>query len=183
MERTVALRERGQVAVLLNRLQQRALERTAGRVPDPRNVRTWRQLVLGVWVTRSTRLITLGRAIAPQRAVSSAKAAAEALRYFLQTAQLPLRPWSTYLLEASFRALDPGRLTTYRGQPLLVIDPTEYPKCSRGRGKCGRQMQHIGRVRRPGKQATPRKRKGAATGPAPAAPAARPRVAATTGHG
>jgi hypothetical protein len=182
MERTVALRERGQVATLLNSLQQRALARRGGRGPDPRNVRTWRQLVLGVWVTRSTRLITLGRAIASQRAVSSAKAAAEALRYFLQTAQLPLRPWSTALLEASFRALEPGRLTTYRGQPLLVLDPTEYPKCSRGQGKRGRHMQHIGRVRRPAKGTKRRKRKQAAAGASGAAPAARPRVATTTGY-
>src|SRR4051812_46614571 len=182
MERTVALRERGQVATLLNSLQQRALARRGGRGPDPRNVRTWRQLVLGVWVTRSTRLITRGRAIASQRAVSSAKAAAEALRYCLQTAQLPLRPWSTALLEASFRALEPGRLTTYRGQPLLVLDPTEYPKCSRGQGKRDRHMQHIGRVRRPGKGARPRTRKGAAGGGPAGAPTARPRVATTTGY-
>ena len=182
MERTVALRERGQAAVLLNSLQQRAQAQRVGRAPDPRNLRTWRQLVLGVWVTRSTRLITLGRAIASQRAVSSAKAAAEGLRYFLQTAQLRLRPWSTYLLEASFHALEPGRLTTYRGRPLLVMDPTEYPKCSRGRGKRGRHMEHIGRVRRPGKGAKPRKRSKAAAASPGAAPPARPRVATTTGY-
>jgi hypothetical protein len=31
---------------------------------------------------------------------------------------------------------------------LLVLDPTEYEKRSRERGQCGRQMEHIGRVRR-----------------------------------
>ena len=181
MVQSVALRERGRLAVLLHSLVHQALQGTAPQAPDPRNLRTWRQLMLGVWVTRSTRLITRGRAIASQRAVSSAKAAAEALRYFLQTAQLPLRPWSTALLEASFRALEPGRLTTYRGQPLLVLDPTEYPKCSRGQGKRGRHMQHIGRVRRPAKGTKRRKRKQAAAGASGAAPAARPRVATTTG--
>jgi hypothetical protein len=183
MERTVALRERGQIAVLLNSLQQPAQERGGGRAPDPRNLRTWRQFVLGVWVTRSTRLITLGRAIARQRAVTRARAAADALGYFLRTAQMPLRPWSTYLLAASFRALAPGRLATYRSQPLLVIDPTEYPKRSRGQGKHTRHMQHIGRVRRPAKGAKPRKRKAAAARTKGTAPAARPApVATTTGY-
>jgi Transposase DDE domain len=183
MERTVALRERGQVAVLLNSVQQSALQRVAGREPDPRNLRTWRQWVLGVWVARSTRLLTVARVIAPQRRVRSVKAAAEALGYFLDTAQVALRPWSTYLLEASWRALDPSRVTTYRGQPLLVIDPTEYAKRSRGRGKCNRQMQHVGRVRRPTKGAPSRRRQRPASPAQGAAPAARPaRVATTSGY-
>jgi hypothetical protein len=184
MERTVALRERGQVAVLLNSLQQPALERLAGRAPDPRNLRTWRQWVLGVWVARSTRLLTVARVIAPQRRVRSVKAAAEALGYFLDTAQFPLRPWSAYLLEASWRALDPTRVTTYRGQALLVIDPTEYAKRSRGQGKCNRHMQHVGRVRRPTKGPKPRPRKVTAekSGARPAAPARAPRAATTSGY-
>jgi hypothetical protein len=184
MERTVALRQRGQMAVLLNSLQQLALQRVAGHAPDPRNLRTWRQFLLGVWVARSTRLLSVARVIAPQRRVRSVKAAAEALGYFLDTAQLPLRPWSTYLLEASWRALDPAAVTRYRGQPLLVIDPTEYAKRSRGRGKCNRHMQHIGRVRRPTKGLKPRPRKAAAGKGAarPAAPARAPRVATTSGY-
>jgi len=87
----------------------------------------------------------------------------------------PLRPFSTRVLLAAVDALDPARLATYRGYVLLVIDPTEYPKRSRGRGRRGRQMQHIGRVRQPAKGAhQPRKRRGAA--------AARPRGATTTGY-
>jgi hypothetical protein len=182
MERTVALRERGRVAVLLNSLQQPTLQRLA-HAPDPRNLRTWRQFVLGVWVARSTRLLAVARVIAPQRQVRSVKAAAEALGYFLDTAQLPLRPWSTYLREASWRALDPALVTTYRGQPLLVIDPTEYAKRSRGRGKCNRHRQHIGRVRRPTKGAPPRKRKRGAPPAKGGPPVARPaRVATTSGY-
>ena len=179
MERTVALRERGQVAVLLNSLQESALQRLGGREPDPRNLRTWRQWVLGVWVARSTRLLTVARVIAPQRRVRSVKAAAAALGYFLETAQFPLRPWSTYLLEASWRALDPTRMATYRGRPLLVIDPTEYAKRSRGQGKRNRHMQHIGRVRRPTKGPKARARKGRARA---AAPARAPRATTTSGY-
>jgi len=36
----------------------------------------------------------------------------------------------------------------HKGQALVALDPTEDEKRSRGRGKCGRQMEHIGRVRR-----------------------------------
>src|SRR5581483_4837954 len=184
MERSVALRQRGQIATLLNSLQQTARQGWGARRPDPRNLRTWRQFILGVWVARSTRLLTVARVIAPQRRVSRVKAAAAALGYFLDTAQLPLRPWSTAVLEASWRALDPSVVTTYRGRPLLVIDPTEYAKRSRGHGKRTRQMEHIGRVRRPTKGPKLSRRKaaapqGAARTPAPVRSV---RVATTSGY-
>lgn len=184
MERSVALRQRGQIATLLNSLQQPARQGWGARRPDPRNLRTWRQFILGVWVARSTRLLTVARVIAPQRRVSRVKAAAAALGYFLDTAQLPLRPWSTAVLEASWRALDPSVVTTYRGRPLLVIDPTEYAKRSRGHGKRTRQMEHIGRVRRPTKGPKLSRRKaaapqGAARTPAPVRSV---RVATTSGY-
>ncbi len=115
---------------------------------DRRNRRTWRQLILAVLVARSTRLLALGRVIAPQRRVHSVKAAAMALTYFLQTARVALPTLSQGVLEAAVRRVDPKRLVSYRGQVLVVIDPTEYPKRSRGRGKCGRPMQDIGRVRK-----------------------------------
>jgi hypothetical protein len=62
---------------------------------------------------------------------------------------------------------------THRGYALLVIDPTEYPKRSRGQGKRGRQMQHIGRVRRPAR-GPPRRGRTQAGTPA--------RAATTTGY-
>jgi hypothetical protein len=116
--------------------------------------------------------------------VGTVKAAAEALGYFLDTARLPLRPWSTALLEASWQALDPQQVTTYRGHPLLVIDPTEYAKRSRGHGKRNRHMQHVGRVRCPTKGAKSRPRKAAAGKRVAqgAAPARAPRVATTSGY-
>jgi hypothetical protein len=61
---------------------------------------------------------------------------------------VPVPALSTSLLEAAVHQLDPERLVTYQGKVLLVLDPTEYEKRSRERGKRGHQMEHIGRVRR-----------------------------------
>lgn len=151
MAPSVALRERGRFATLLNSLLQGARQWTGGRCPDPRNLRTWQQFVLGVLVQRSARLITVAQTTLAARRAQSSKTAAAALSYLLTKAQWPLRPFSTYLLLAAVAQLDPAACVTYRGYVLLVIDPTEYPKRSRGTGKRGRQMQHAGRVRKAAK--------------------------------
>src|SRR5919197_1850258 len=52
MRRTVALRERGRVAALLNSILQAARRRGTWQEPDPRNVRTWRQLGQAVLAAR-----------------------------------------------------------------------------------------------------------------------------------
>ncbi len=148
MQRTVALRERGRFAALLNSVLQTARRRTSWHEPDARNLRSWRQLVLGVLVTRSTRLLRLGQALLPERRASRVKTAALGLGYFLARAEFPIGGFSRRLLLAVARALPAERLVRYRGQVLLVLDPTDYPKRSRGRGKHHRQMQHIGRVRK-----------------------------------
>ena len=147
MRVSVALRARTRLAALLNGLVQVACREGQAKKLDPRNLRTWRQLVLGVLAKRSTRLLSLAQVIAPQRQVHSVKAAAMALGYFLEKASFPMRPLATRIIEAGLRQLPAERLTSFRGKVLLVIDPTEYAKRSRGRGKKGRQMQHIGRVR------------------------------------
>jgi hypothetical protein len=116
-------------------------------LPDRRHVRTFRQLVLGVLLKQSTRLLALGQVVAPSRRVQSVNAAAMALGYFLAKAQVPLRPLALRLGEAALRSLDPAQFVTYQGKVLLVIDPTEYAKHSRGKGTRGRHMQSIGRVR------------------------------------
>src|SRR5256885_12148774 len=67
MQITVALRERTRLAALLQHLEQEAGQREQGQRCDQRNRRTWRQLILGVLVARSTRLVALGRVVAPQR--------------------------------------------------------------------------------------------------------------------
>jgi hypothetical protein len=69
-------------------------------------------MILGVLVARSTRLVALGRVVAPQRRVGSVKAAAMALTYFLQTARVPVPALSTRLLEAAVRQLNPEHLVT-----------------------------------------------------------------------
>jgi hypothetical protein len=148
MQRTVALRERGRLAVLLNSILCAARRRATWWEPDARNLRTWRQVVLGVLVQRTTRLLSLARVVLPARQASRVKTAALGLGYFLARADFPIASVSRRLLLAVVRALPAERLVSYRGKVLLVIDPTEYPKRSRGRGKRGRQMQHIGRVRR-----------------------------------
>jgi|SRR6266536_766444 len=171
MQRTVALRERGRFAALLNSILRAARRRAGWPEPDARNLRTWRQLVLGVLVQRSTRLLSLARAVLPQRRAGRVKTAALGLGYFLTRAAFPIGPCSRRLLLAIGGAVPAERLVRYRGLALLVIDPTDYPKRSRGRGTRGRQMQHIGRVRRKGGgRPTPKRQRRPAPGrPKPAA--------------
>ena len=59
----VALRGRTQLAALLQHLEQEAGQREQGQRCDQRNRRTWRQLIVGVLVARSTRLVALGRVL------------------------------------------------------------------------------------------------------------------------
>ena len=149
MQITVALRERARLAALLHQVDQAARKKESGGGIDQRNRRTWRQLILGVLVARSTRVLALGRVVAAQRRAGSVKAVAQGLAYFLKDATFPVAAVSTGLLEEAVRQLDPACLVTYHGKVLVVLDPTEYAKRSRGRGKCGQQMQYIGRVRAP----------------------------------
>jgi hypothetical protein len=169
MQGKVALRGRTHFAALLHSLEHAADQRKDGHHPDRRNGRTFRQVILGVLVQRSTRLLALGRVVAPQRRAHSVKAAAQGLAYFFKEAAFPVAEVSTGLLEEAVRQIDPARLVTYEGKVLLVLDPTEYAKRSRGRGKCGRQMEHIGRVRAPktlAKTRTERRRRpGPGSGP------------------
>lgn len=164
MQTTVALRERGRLAALLDRILQQARRGSGWRDPDARNLRTWRQFVLGVLVTRSTCLLRVGQALVGRRAGARVKGLALGLGYFLSTARIPLRPLSARVLEAAVRELEPERLVTYRGRPLVVLDPTEYPKRSRGRGTRGRQMQHAGRVRAAAKGGGRRRRRAGRAG-------------------
>ena len=158
MQTSVTLGGRTRVAALLRRLeqkvdqqqvdQQQVDQREDGLRLDRRNRRTWRQVILGVVVMRSTRLLALGRMVAPQRRAGSVKAAAQGLAYFLKEARVPIGPMSTRLLDEAVRQIDPERVVQYTGKALLVRDPTAYEKRSRGRGTCERQMHYSGRVRR-----------------------------------
>lgn len=108
------------------------------------------EFLLGVLAKRSTRLMTVAQAVAPLRHVGSVKSAAMVLGYFLKEAKFPMKSYATRLLETAVLTMGSEQLESYRGKLVLVIDPTEYAKRSRGRGKCGRGMQHIGRVRKSG---------------------------------
>lgn len=156
MQVSVALRGRTRFAALLHSLEHAAAQRTDGPRADGRNRRTFRQVILGVLVQRSTRLLALGRVVAPPRRANSVKAAAQGVAYFFQEAAFPVAAVSTGLLEEAVRQIAPARLVTDEGTVLLVLDPTAYAKRGRGRGKCGRQMQHIGRVRAPKRPAKPK---------------------------
>lgn len=159
MQVTVALKERGRLAALLRELLQVVRQEWRGAEPDARSLRTWTQLVLLVLVKRTLRLITLGEALLDQRRAHSAKAVAVGLGAWLARVQFPSGPFSRHLLEVIARQVARGNLVTFQGKVLLAIDPTDYPKRSRGRGKAGRQMEHVGKVRKSKKK---RKAKGGA---------------------
>ena len=144
MQRAVALRERGRLAVLLNRSLLQARRAPDWCVPDQRNLRTWRQLVLGILVQRSTRLLTLAQALLPQRQAETATTLAGSLSYFLTTSKCPVADLSPALLQAALHQVDPANVTRFRGKALLVLDPTEYPKRSRGTGKRQRTCSTLG---------------------------------------
>ena len=154
-QRTVALRERGRLAALLAVLWHEARRQADWREPDRRNTRTWRQFVLGIVVAQSTRLVTVSQALFGQRAARSVKAVAMGLGYFLTVADFPADTLSPALLTAAVRQLDPAHVATYRGKVVLALDPTEYAKRSRARGRSrdgtSRAMEYIGRVRKPHK--------------------------------
>ena len=170
--RTVALprlRERGRLATLFSTVVHQARRQAGWREmgePDRRTLRTWRQFVLGLVVARSTRLVAVGQAVLGQRLAQSTKAVAMALGYFLRASTFPAPAVSTQILEAAVRQLDPAQLATYRGKAVLALDPTEYPKRSRGRSKRGRHMEHVGRVRKPTKGGKGRRRRGQRQRPA-----------------
>mgnify|MGYP005848638923 CR=1 FL=1 len=131
MNKPMALRGRAKLATLLNSLLHRSAQGREGKKePDPRNLKTWRQFLLGVIAKRSTRLMAVGQAVAPWRRVGSVKSAAMALGYFLEKARFPMRSFPTRLLETAVLMLGSDRLESYRGKVVLVIDPTEYAVAS-----------------------------------------------------
>lgn len=193
--RTVALprlRERGRLAALFSTVVDRARRQPGWREPDRRTTRTWRQFLLGILVARSTRLVAVGQAVLGQRLAQSGKAVAMALGYFLSASTFPAPAVSAQVLEAAVRQLAPAQLATYRGKVVVALDPTEYPKRSRGRGtngRTGRHMEHVGRVRKPVKGGAARRRRAARAGitggqarPTPANREAPTPVATTSGY-
>src|SRR5207248_1749395 len=110
MQRTVALRARGRLAALLNSILRAARRRGTWQEPDARNLRTWRQLVLGVLVQRSTRLLSLARAVLPARQASRVETAAAG-----QPKPPAAKPATT------FGYVDVWAGLVLRGQPFLPL--------------------------------------------------------------
>lgn len=148
MQIHVAIGERGKIFALLSRFVQEVCQQPGGTKTDVRNQRNFAAMVLGVIVKGSTRLKDLAQFICPRRAAHSVKAVAVGLGYFLAKATVPAQLISARVLLALAREVDPAQMERYRGKVIVVIDPTEYGKRSRGKGKKGRQMQYIGRVRK-----------------------------------
>ena len=147
MHRPVALRQRQQFAALLTTILATARRSPSWQEPDRRTLRLWQHLLLALLVQRSTRLLTLAKVLLPVRRGTSIKTVAQGIGCFLRSPHCPVDTLSPTLLSAMLAQLDPTRLLRAHGRVLLVIDGTEYAKRSRGRGKCGRHMQHLGRVR------------------------------------
>src|SRR2546421_6971243 len=101
MSSSVALRDRATLGALLTHVVHTITREH--RLPDRRNVRTWRQLILAILVQRSTRLIRLGQVVARQRRTRTAKSAAMALTAFLTTSRFPMRPVALRVLEQCLR--------------------------------------------------------------------------------
>ncbi len=148
MFRSVAVRQRGQLTMLLAHIVHLARQSASWREPDPRTLQTWRQVLFAVMVQRSTRLLTLAQALVGRRRASTVKALAVGLGYVLAHAQRAVATLSPCLVQAALAQVAPTHIARYGGKALLVIDTTDYPKRSRGTGIRGRHMQHIGRVRK-----------------------------------
>jgi hypothetical protein len=148
MRAPATLSQRTRLASLLSTLLTAARAHAAWSEPDPRSRRTFSHVVLAVLAARSTRLLALARPLRPWRRARTVKAVAMGLTYFLREARIALPELAACLAEAAVTQVPPEQIMTYRGRALLVIDPTAYPKRSRGRGKRGRGMEHVGRVRK-----------------------------------
>lgn len=150
MQGTVALTQREELFALLRESWNEMLKVSNLHVPDRRSVRTWKQLIVGVLLKRSTRLVALAQALLPWRKCQTVDALGVSLGRFLAATRFPSRALSrAWLAVAGRRFL--GQLERYRGLALLVVDGTEYAKRSRVR-RSG-HMQYVGQVRDPrGKQ-------------------------------
>lgn len=142
--RRTAIYRRGFVTNLLRDLVQQATQRTS-RIGDGRVVRRMNWLLLAIILAGTVRLNGLVQRL-PYGRANSVKTAETALSLFLAETEYPAS-----ILFARFRdqvlvRLPTQVLKTYRGKPIVIVDPTDYAKRSR-RGKKGRQMQYTTKVR------------------------------------
>jgi hypothetical protein len=147
MRAPATLGQRTRLAALVSTLLRTARVQATWTEPDPRSCRTLCHLILAVLTARSTRLVALARPLRRFRRARTVKAVTMSLTYFLREARIALATLAPGLAAAALAQVPPNQIATYRGRALLVLDPTDYPKRSRGEGRCGRGMEHIGRVR------------------------------------
>lgn len=150
MQGTAALKRRDELIALLQESWAKMLRASHLHVGDQRSARTWKQLVLGVLLKRSTRLVAIAQALLPWRKSHTVDALGVSLGRFLASTPFPSRAVSrSWLAEGGQQLV--GQMERYRGRVLLPVDGTEYAK--RSRVKRARHMQYVGRVRDPrGKQ-------------------------------
>ncbi|MBI4491175.1 MAG: hypothetical protein HY690_00055 [Chloroflexi bacterium] len=148
MQAAVARAERQQMTTLLPQVVQSARQPAGWREPERRTLRTWEQLVQAVVLRRSTRLLHLGQVLVGMRRAKNVKTTAIGVGDFLKRAHRELRPLSTRVIEALVQRLSAERWATSQGKVLVVLDPTDSPKRSRGSGKRGRGMAPLGKVRK-----------------------------------
>lgn len=150
MQEAAALKQREGLFALLQESWAEMLKVSNLRVGDQRSGRTWKQLVLGVLLKRSTRLVTIAQALLPWRKSHTVDALGVSIGRFLARTPFPGRAIGRAWLAEGGRRLAP-QMERYRGLVLLPVDGTEYAK--RSRVKRARHMQYVGWVRDPrGKQ-------------------------------
>lgn len=113
---------------------------------DRRTYQVFRQIIGAILVKPSLRLKEL--ASYTVRKASTVKTACARLGYFLSQSSFPMEPVATCWIQESLKRIPAQAIWRYQGKAILVLDPTVYPKRSR-RGKKGRQMQYVGKVKDP----------------------------------
>jgi len=154
----VALRARGRLVGLVGRLLKRVAEETSrcpigdrgqvgpGRKVDQRNYLTFGEIMWRLTWRPTLRLKDL--AVGIKGRARSVRGTAARLGYFLSESPFPIQAVCRVWVREALAKLPPEALWTYQGMPVLVIDPTVYAKRSR-RGKRGRAMEYVHRLRDP----------------------------------
>jgi hypothetical protein len=91
MQGTATLKRRKELLALLRESWTEMLSVSSLHVPERRSVRTWKQMVVGVLLKRSTRLVALAQALLPWRQSHTVDALGVSLGCFLAGTRFPAR--------------------------------------------------------------------------------------------
>ena len=142
--RRAAIHRRVFVTNLLSDLVQQATQRSS-RIDDGRVVRRLNWLVMAIVLAGTVRLNGLVQTV-PYGQANSVKTAETSLSLFLVETEYPASMLFARFRDQVLVRLPTRAMKTYRGKPIVIVDPTDYAKRSR-RGKKGRQMQYTTKVR------------------------------------